>query len=240
LGYLFSAATERMKKKTSHLWPALLCALACAAAIAFAGWHGVAQGKGASAKAATALADRLGLGTRTAATLLLNGGFPDSWVEAAGGETPPKSLEWPLPGRRLGRGFDSEDGTRKHEAVDITAPEGTEIRAMAAGIVGYADDEVKGYGNLTLVLHSGGWVTLYAHQSKIGARPGQRVVTGEVLGLVGNTGISRGSHLHFALLIRGKAVDPMKRMHGAPNTALRVSWNDLLSPRALFASLTRS
>jgi murein DD-endopeptidase MepM/ murein hydrolase activator NlpD len=217
---------------------AALCAVVCAAVILCAAASSSARGVSASWKAASALAAKLGLGTRTAATLMLNGGFPDSWVQTAGGQTPPETLEWPLPGRRLGRGFGSDEG--RHEAVDITAPEGTEIRCMAPGIVAYADDEVKGYGNLTLVLHAGGWVTLYAHQSKISVRPGQRVVTGEVLGLVGNTGISRGSHLHFALLVRGKPVDPMKHMRGAPNTAIRVSFYELLSPRTLLGSIIRS
>jgi murein DD-endopeptidase MepM/ murein hydrolase activator NlpD len=227
-----------MKKLASKPFPAALCAALCAAAIAFAGSYGTAQGKSASARTAAALAARLGLGTRTAATLLLNGGFPDSWVQAAGGEKPPQSLEWPLPGRRLGRGFGSDDG--RHEAIDITAPEGTEIRCMAPGVVAYAGSEVKGYGNLTLVLHAGGWVTLYAHQSKLGVHAGQHVVTGEVIGLVGTTGISRGTHLHFALIVRGKPVDPMKHMRGAPNEGIRVSWNELLSPRALLRSFIRS
>ena len=227
-----------MKKLFSKPVPLALSAAICAAAIVLAGTYGAAQGKSASARTAAAMAAKLGFGTRTAATLLLNGGFPDSWLEAAGGQMPPKALEWPLPGRRLGRGFGSDDG--HHEAIDVTAPAGTEIRCMAPGIVGYADDGVKGYGNLTLVLHSGGWVTLYAHQSKLDVRPGQRVVTGEVIGLVGTTGISRGTHLHFALLVRGKPVDPMRYMHGAPNTSIRVSWNELLSPRALLRALTRS
>lgn len=219
-----------MKQREYRAAPRALCAAIAAAVVVCAAALGTADGRSASARAATALADRLGLGTRTAATLLMNGGFPDAWIEAAGGDTPPKSLEWPLPGRRLGRGFGSDGG--RHLAVDITAPVGTPIRCMAPGVVGYAGKEIKGYGLTALVLHSGGWVTLYAHLSKLRARPGQRLVTGEVLGEVGNTGISRGSHLHFALLVRGKPVDPMKHMRGAPNAEIRLSWNGPTPPGA--------
>ncbi|MCK9459179.1 MAG: M23 family metallopeptidase [Proteobacteria bacterium] len=196
----------------------------CLGAIVFIATVSGADGGSASARVATKLASELGLGTRMAATLLLNGGFPSTWTDAAGGDTRPARLEWPLPGRRLGRGFGSDGG--RHEAVDITAPEGTEVRVMAPGIVGYAGDELKGYGDVLLVLHSGGWVTLYAHLSELRARPGQRLVTGEVLGRVGSTGISRGPHLHFELISRGVRIDPMRYMHGAPDSVLRVSSND--------------
>jgi len=180
------------------------------------------QGTPYTHRDARALADELGLGTRTAATLLLNGGFPNRWVEASGGREPPGYLQWPLPGYRLGRGFGSGDG--KHLAVDVTAPEGTAVRAMAPGIVGYADGGIKGYGNTVLLIHKGGWVTLYAHLEELKAEPGARLARGSVLGSVGHTGIARGDHLHFALLVRGKPVDPMKHMRGQTDGRPRLSW----------------
>ena len=170
---------------------------------------------------AARLAKKLGLGTRLAATLMLNGGFPESWVRAAGGANPPKYLRWPVPGHPLGRGFGSNNG--KHLAVDVTADIGTPVRAMAPGIVGYADNGVKGYGKMVMLVHPGGWVTLYAHLSRFKVRPGQRIGRNQVLALSGNTGISRGPHLHFALLIRGKPVDPMRYMRGAPGYRPRIS-----------------
>jgi len=211
-------------------------AAVCIAAIALAAAVSGADARSASARAAAKLATQLGLGTRMAATLLLNGGFPSSWTDAAGGDTAPARLEWPLPGRRLGRGFGTDGG--RHEAVDITAPAGSEVRAMAPGIVGYAGKELKGYGNVMLVLHSGGWVTLYAHLSEFEARPGQRLVTGEVLGEVGSTGISKGPHLHFELLARGVRVDPMKHMHGAPDSVIRISRNDYWTVNPISASVS--
>jgi len=163
----------------------------------------------------------LGLGTRSAATLLLNGGFPESWVEAAGGPEAPEYLQWPVPGYRFGRGFGADGG--RHTGVDITAPTGTPALSMAPGLVGYAAGEIKGYGNTVLIIHPGGWVTLYAHLDSFKVIPGQRVEASEVIGLIGNTGISRGSHLHFELLKRGAAVNPMKYLRGVPGSAPDVS-----------------
>jgi len=191
------------------------------AALAIATPEAGGQGREFNHDEARTLANDLGLGTRLAATLLLNGGFPASWVAAAGGEEPPGYLQWPVPGHRLGRGFGSNGG--RHLAVDVTAETGTPVHVMAPGIVGYAADEVKGYGNLVLVLHPGGWVTLYAHLDGFKTEPGQRVERGDVIGTVGNTGISRGSHLHFALHIRGEPVDPMKHMRGAPDRTITLS-----------------
>lgn len=189
--------------------------------VALAALPAGAQGRSYSHRDAEALADELGLGTRTAATLLLNGGFPERWSEAAGGREPPGYLQWPLPGHRLGRGFGSGGG--KHLAVDVTAPAGTPVRAMAPGIVGYADDGLKGYGNTVLLIHGGGWVTLYAHLESFKVEPGRRIARGAVLGGVGHTGIARGDHLHFALIARGQPVDPMGHMRGAPDGRPRLS-----------------
>ena len=193
-----------------------VCALATASARDASGDGSVYTQLGALHRA-----ERLDLGSREAATLLLNGGFPAAWVDEAGGDRQPEYLRWPIPGYPLGRGFGSRDGT--HLAVDITAPEGTPVQVMAPGIVGYADDGVSGYGNLVLVVHPGGWVTLYAHLSEFEVIPGQRVERSEVIGLVGNTGVSRGPHLHFALIKRGIPVDPLEHMRDAPGQPRDVS-----------------
>ncbi len=199
----------------------LVAALAMALALPFAATRATGQGTIYDQLDAARIAEELGLGTRGAATLLLNGGFPGTWIEAAGGIVEPEYLQWPVPGHRLGRGFGSDGG--RHLAVDVTAPTGTPALAMAPGLVGYAGSEIKGYGNTVLVVHPGGWVTLYAHLDRFKVVPGQRVETSEPIGLIGNTGISRGSHLHFALLVRGVAVDPMKHMRGAPGSLPDVS-----------------
>jgi murein DD-endopeptidase MepM/ murein hydrolase activator NlpD len=157
---------------------------------------------------------QIDIGTRRAATALLTGTFPKRWAVRAGGSIPPKSLTWPIPGHHLGRGFGSDHG--RHLAMDITAPVGTKVHAAEQGIVGYADDGVKGYGKLMMIVHPGGWVTLYAHLSRFKAKPGQLISRGQVVALTGNTGISKGPHLHTALLVDGTPVDPMRYMKNVP------------------------
>jgi murein DD-endopeptidase MepM/ murein hydrolase activator NlpD len=109
----------------------------------------------------------------------------------------------------MGRGFGSDNG--RHLAIDITAPKGTPVRAAARGLVGYANNTIKGYGKMMLVLHPGGWVSLYAHLGEYKAKPGEWVTRGQIIAATGNTGVSRGPHLHFALFREGRAVDPAWR-----------------------------
>lgn len=99
--------------------------------------------------------------------------------------------------------------TRKmHTGIDIPAPLGTPIVSMEDGVVIYAG--VKGgYGNTIMVQHDDGKVTLYAHCSELVGVVGQRVSQGEVIALMGSTGLSTGSHLHFEVRINGQHVDPM-------------------------------
>ena len=156
----------------------------------------------------------LELGSRAAFNALRNGRIPQAWMWRAGGGPAPKSLHWPIKGRGIGRGFGSRNGT--HLAIDITTPTGTPVRAVARGVVGYADDQIKGYGKLMMVLHPGGSVSLYAHLSAFKARPGQRIKRGEIIAATGNTGISRGPHLHFALFENGKPVNPEPRFRRIP------------------------
>jgi murein DD-endopeptidase MepM/ murein hydrolase activator NlpD len=94
-----------------------------------------------------------------------------------------------------------------HEGIDISAPAGTTIRAVAAGTVIHAG-WMGGYGNLTIVDHGNGLATAYAHQSAIYVGGGS-VSQGTALGAVGCTGSCTGNHLHFEVRVNGNAVDPM-------------------------------
>lgn len=99
--------------------------------------------------------------------------------------------------------------TRKmHEGVDFTAPTGTEIYATGNGVVTKAG-RMRGYGNVVEIAHGYGYRTRYAHLSKIDCRVGQRIGRGEVLGLVGNTGLSTAPHLHYEVLKDGRKIDPI-------------------------------
>lgn len=100
---------------------------------------------------------------------------------------------------------------RMHEGIDISAAEGTPIRAAAAGTVILLQSEYEsgGYGNYTCIDHGGGLSTCYAHQSGFATSSGASVGQGDLIGYVGNTGHSFGAHLHFEVRINGAATDPM-------------------------------
>ena len=95
-----------------------------------------------------------------------------------------------------------------HAGMDFSANIGTPVYATGDGKVIKAGWET-GYGNLIQVDHGFGYVTWYAHLSKYKVRPGQKVVRGEVIGEVGNTGKSTGPHLHYEVHVKGQIVNPI-------------------------------
>ena len=98
---------------------------------------------------------------------------------------------------------------RPHEGIDVTAPMGAEIEAPAAGIVTEVR-WVEGYGNMLEIDHGYGIVTRYAHGSKILVARGTRVKRGQVIALVGSTGLATGPHLHYEVWVNGRPVNPLK------------------------------
>jgi murein DD-endopeptidase MepM/ murein hydrolase activator NlpD len=100
-------------------------------------------------------------------------------------------------------------GTRRHAGVDLAAPIGSPVSAASGGHVSTAGWSGN-YGLLVVVDHEGGLQTRYAHLSRISVMPGQRVLEGQLLGLVGSTGRSTGPHLHYELRQNGRAVNPIK------------------------------
>lgn len=96
-----------------------------------------------------------------------------------------------------------------HSGMDFAAKVGTEIYATGDGKVVYAAWK-QGYGNCIIVDHGYGYQTLYGHMSKYNARVGQKVKRGEIIGFVGNTGKSTGSHLHYEVIVHGKHDNPSK------------------------------
>ncbi len=99
-------------------------------------------------------------------------------------------------------------GLRFHAGVDIPGTYGTRISTVAQGIVAFAG-RASGYGNLIVVDHDGGLRTRYGHLSHLLVDTGQRIETGEVIGLMGSTGRSTGSHLHYEVRVDGAAVNPL-------------------------------
>jgi hypothetical protein len=100
--------------------------------------------------------------------------------------------------------------TRKqtvHQGIDVAAPTGTPVFATADGVVKLAENE-SGWGNLVILEHGGGSTTFYAHLDEINVKAGSAVGKGDVIGRVGNTGQSTGSHLHYEVRKNGEHLDP--------------------------------
>jgi len=104
--------------------------------------------------------------------------------------------------------FGSAGGGERNDGINIAANAGTPIRAAADGTVTYAGNELKGYGNLILIKHEGGYVTAYAHAASIGVARGQVVAKGDVIGTVGQTGDVNQPQLHFEIRRDMKPIDP--------------------------------
>ncbi len=98
---------------------------------------------------------------------------------------------------------------RMHTGIDLTAPTGTKIYAPGDGVVMRVEHSRSGYGNSVRVNHGFGIVTVYAHLSKINIREGQTVKRGDIIGLVGSTGLSTCPHLHYEVRINGTPVNPV-------------------------------
>lgn len=96
-----------------------------------------------------------------------------------------------------------------HNAIDIGAGMGSQLFAADNGTVVYAGWLNGGYGNLVVIDHNNGWVTMYEHLDRIGVSCGQNVNQGEQIGTAGTTGNSTGAHLHFEVRIGGVAVNPL-------------------------------
>lgn len=117
-----------------------------------------------------------------------------------------RNFQWPVAGT-VSSGFGGRGG-RYHNGLDILAPKGTPVRAAETGVVAYAGDGMRGFGNAAVLDHGGGATTLYGHLSEIHVRSGDTVLAGSVIGTVGRTGNATTSHLHFELRMGSRAVDP--------------------------------
>jgi murein DD-endopeptidase MepM/ murein hydrolase activator NlpD len=95
-----------------------------------------------------------------------------------------------------------------HTGLDISAPKGTPVHAVAEGMVTYAGER-SGYGEVIEIDHGNGYMTRYAHNSRLEVQPGQRVHVGDVISEAGSTGRSTGSHVHFEVWYKGRVVNPL-------------------------------
>jgi murein DD-endopeptidase MepM/ murein hydrolase activator NlpD len=95
-----------------------------------------------------------------------------------------------------------------HKGIDVASPRGSDVIAVAAGVVTFSGEKV-GYGNLVEVSHGNGLVTRYGHNQSVAVGVGRTVSRGDTLAYVGSTGRSTGPHVHFEVLKNGRQIDPL-------------------------------
>ena len=115
---------------------------------------------------------------------------------------------WPLNGKLISS-FGAKGNGLRNDGINIMAPVGSVVRAAGSGVVAYAGNELRGFGNLLLIKHGKGWVTAYAHNRNLIVRRGEKVSQGQVIAYVGNSGNVSRPQLHFEIRKGNKAVDPI-------------------------------
>ena len=110
--------------------------------------------------------------------------------------------------------FGTKPSGERNDGINLAVPEGTSVKAAEAGTVIYAGNELAGYGNLVLVRHADGWVSAYAHNSKITVKRGDTVQRGQTIAQAGMTGSVTSPQVHFELRKGAKPVNPMDYLSG--------------------------
>ena len=118
------------------------------------------------------------------------------------------SFRWPAKGRVIA-GFGPKTNGQPNDGINIALPEGTPVKAAEDGVVAYAGNELKGYGNLVLVRHSNGYVTAYAHAKELLVKRGDPIKRGQMIARSGQTGNVDAPQLHFEIRKGPAPIDPM-------------------------------
>ncbi|HVY18910.1 MAG TPA: peptidoglycan DD-metalloendopeptidase family protein [Bauldia sp.] len=125
-----------------------------------------------------------------------------------------KSFRWPVRGRIIS-GFGSKPNGEKNDGINLAVPEGTSVKAVEAGTVIYAGNELAGYGNLILIRHADGWVSAYAHNKDLLVKRGDTIRRGQTIAHAGMTGSVTAPQVHFELRKGAKPVNPLDYLAGA-------------------------
>ena len=123
------------------------------------------------------------------------------------------AFRWPVQGRIIEKFGTRQNGTH-NDGINLAVPAGTRVRAAEAGVVAYAGNELKDYGNLVLIRHANNWVSAYAHNGKLLVRRGDKIRRGQVVARAGATGSVEQPQVHFELRKGSKPVNPLKYMAG--------------------------
>jgi len=123
-------------------------------------------------------------------------------------------FDWPVSGRVISD-FGATANGGKNDGINLAANKDAPIHASASGTVTYAGDDLKNYGNLLLVKHSGGYTTAYAHANRLIVARGAFVTRGQVIGYVGQTGDVSSPQLHFEIRSGTTPVNPRSYLSSA-------------------------
>jgi murein DD-endopeptidase MepM/ murein hydrolase activator NlpD len=124
------------------------------------------------------------------------------------------SFRWPVKGRVIAA-FGSKPNGTQNDGINLAVPEGTPVKAADDGVVAYAGNELKGYGNLVLIRHANGFVSAYAHASELMVKRGDTIKRGQVIAHAGQTGNVTSPQLHFEIRKGSTPVDPTQYLGGA-------------------------
>ena len=119
-----------------------------------------------------------------------------------------KGFSWPTRGKIIS-GFGPKTKGFHNDGINIATARGAPVYAAENGVVAYAGNQIRGFGNLLLIKHSGGWITAYAHNDALLVKRGQKIRKGQVIAKVGSSGNVSTPQLHFELRKGRRAVDPM-------------------------------
>ncbi len=125
---------------------------------------------------------------------------------------------WPVQGHTI-VGYGRGKNGLHNDGINIAAPRGASVRAADNGVVAYVGNELRGFGNLILVKHAGGWVTAYAHNQDFMVRRGQTVTRGQPIARIGSSGNVATPQLHFEIRKGTRSVNPTRFL--GPQTAAR-------------------
>ena len=151
--------------------------------------------------------------TNTVAPTMQTAAAPKKTISAV--PSPPattgKGFIWPVRGRVLSD-FGAKEKGLHNDGINIAAPEGSPVQATENGVVAYAGNELRGFGNLLLIKHANGYVSAYAHNGKLLVKRGEKIKKGQPIATVGSTGSVNTPQLHFEIRKGKKALDPRSIM----------------------------
>ncbi len=123
-------------------------------------------------------------------------------------------FQWPVQGRVISS-FGTKSKGLRNDGINISARRGAPVVAAENGVVVYAGNELRGFGNLVLIKHAGDWVSAYAHNDRLAVQRGDKVRKGQRIAVVGSTGGVTSPQLHFELRKGKRARDPRKYLRPA-------------------------